>query len=297
MACLLLILVPSAMLSAGDTALPATKPAPPAIKPATVHIADCRIVLIDHVMLACDRPGILKAVECKEGQRVMARQELIVIADEVARANLAVAERKGGSDVEVRFQKKACELAEVEYRKNAEANQKAVEAGKGTPVAPLEVEKLRLTAEKAALAIEQAEHELLLDKLNADVARAELATFSVVAEFEGVVTRVFRKKGEAVHQGDPIVELINPDRVRIEGRIGLPHLKFARQGGMVKVKLTVPDLDLPEEREEFEGRITFVDLVSDPVTHETRVFAEVENRENILRAGLMAEMILEPGSK
>ena len=287
---LLLFLTQSAVLQAGD------KAAPPQ-KPAVIRISDCRIVLIDHVTLACDRPGILKAVECKEGQRVMARQDLILIADDVARANLAVADRKGGSDVEVRFHKKASELAEVEYKKNAEANQKAVDAGKGAPVAPLEVEKLRLTAEKAVLSIEQAEHELAVNKLNADVTRAELATFSVKAEFEGVVTRVYRKKGEAVHQGDPIVELINPDRVRIEGRIGLSQLRFARQGGRVKVKLSVPDLDLPEEREEFEGRITFVDLVSDPVTHETKVFAEVLNRDNILRAGLMAEMTLDPIEK
>lgn len=259
----------------------------------SVRIADCRIVLIDHVVLACDRSGILKSVEFKEGMHVQARQQVALVADEIAVANLSLAERKGSNDVEVRFNRKASEIAETEYRKNAEANKKAADAGKGNPVALLEVEKLRLAAEKAALSIEQAEHELLLNKLTADVARAELASYSVLAEFDGVVTRIYRKKGEAVRQGDPIVEVVNTDRVRIEGRIDLADLKFAKQGAKVKVRLSVPDLDLPEEREEFSGQITFVDLISDPVTQETRIFADVRNKDNILRAGLTAEMILE----
>src|SRR5262249_51379748 len=160
----------------------------------------------------------------------------------------------------------------IEYRKSAEANKKAAENQRGLiPVAIMELEKLKLAAEKSTLSIEHAVHELAINRLNADVARAELATFAVRAEFNGVVTRVFKKKGEAVRQGDPIVELINPDRVRIEGRIGLAHLRYATQGGSVRVRLSVPDLDLPEEQEEFYGNITFVDLVSDPVTHETRI--------------------------
>lgn len=287
---ILLILAQMATIRADDKPVPAT--ATP-----TIHIGDCRIVLIDQVTLACDRPGILKMVECKEGQTVEAGQRLALIADDVARANLAVAERKGSNDVEVRFQRKASEIADVEYRKNADANKKAVEAGRGIPIASLDVEKLRLAAEKAVLSIEEAEQNLAVSKLNADVARAELATYLVTAEFAGIVTRVYRKKGEAVRQGDPIVEVVNPGRVRVEGRIGLQHLKYARQGAKVKVKLAIPDLDLAEEREEFEGHIVFVDLTADPVTHETRVFAEVNNRDNILRAGLVAEMILTPAAK
>ncbi len=290
------VILATCLLSARN--LRADEPAPPPVGTRQIQITDCRIVLIDHVTLACDRTGILKTIECKEGQNVAARQLLAVIADDVARANLAVAEKKAENDVEVRFSRKASDLAEFEYRKSFEANKKAIENGKGLiPVALMEVEKLKLAAGKAALSVEQAGHEFEVDRLNVSVARAELATFSVRAEFAGVVTRVFKKKSEAVRQGDPIVELIDTNRVRIEGRIGLADLRFARQGGKVRVRLSVPDLDLPEEKEEFDGKITFVDLTSDPVTHETRVFAEVHNRDNILRAGLMAEMILEPTTK
>lgn len=261
----------------------------------TVRIANCRISLIDQAVLACDRPGILKTIECKEGMEVVSKQVVAVIADDVARATLAVAEMKAKNDVDVRFSEKASELAAIEYRKSFEANAKGREVGL-VPVAVTEVNKLELAAQKAVLAIEQAKRELELNKLEAEVARAELATLSVVADFDGVVTRVFKKRGEAVRQGDPIVEVINTGRVKIEGRIGLSDLHLARQGERVKVRLSIPELDPSENQEWFEGHLTFVDQTSDPVTRETRVFAEVKNRNNILRAGLMAELILESPS-
>ena len=87
-----------------------------------IRLDDCRIVLIQHVTLACDRSGIVKAVEFKEGQQVLAKQHVALIADEVARANLAVAEKKARNDVDERFARKASQLAEVELKRSLAAN-------------------------------------------------------------------------------------------------------------------------------------------------------------------------------
>jgi multidrug efflux pump subunit AcrA (membrane-fusion protein) len=264
-----------------------------------VKLPECRITLIRQVTLACDRPGVVKAVEFHEGDAVQARQQVVLIADEVARANLAIAEKKATNDVDVRFSEKARDLAEVEYQKNVEANEKAEAKSKGdgkqtvVAVAALEIKKLKLAADKAGLAIEQAVNEQTLNKLTEKQAHAELATHSVIAPFEGVVTRVYKHPGEAVRQGDPILELVNVDRVRIEGRVALSEIRSIKLKQKVRVKLNDPDFELPEEAEEFEGRVTFVDVTVDPVTRETRVWAEVDNRDNILRAGLMAEMVIE----
>ncbi|MEK6262867.1 MAG: efflux RND transporter periplasmic adaptor subunit [Planctomycetota bacterium] len=255
--------------------------------PREIRLPDCRIALIRQVTLACDRPGVVKSVEFREGDAIEARQQVVLIADEVARANLAIAEKKASNDVDVRFSEKARDVAEVEYQKNVEAN-KTTKA-----IAPLEIEKLKLAADKGVLAIEQAKNELALNKLAENQARAELATYSVIAPFSGVVTRVYKHPGEAVRQGDPILELVNIDRVRIEGRVSLADVRAIKLKHKVRVKLNDPDFDLPEESEPFVGRVTFVDVTVDPVTRETRVWAEVENRDNILRAGLMAEMVIE----
>jgi hypothetical protein len=44
----------------------------------------------------------------------------------------------------------------------------------------------------------------------------------------------------------------------------------------------------------FYGKIVFVDVSAQPVTGQVRVWAEVENRDNILRAGLNARMAINP---
>ncbi len=292
------LLLPLTFVVMTSVASAAEKPSTPTASK-NVRVPECRIVLIRQVTLACDRSGVLRSVEFHEGDAVEARQQVVLIADEVARANLAVAEKKASNDVDVRFNQKARDLAEVEYQKNVEANEKAAAKSKGegkqtvVAVAQLEIEKLRLAADKTVLAIEQAENELALNKLTADQARAELATHSVIAPFSGVVTRVYKHPGEAVRQGDPILELVNIDRVRIEGRVALSDVRAIKPKLKVRVKLNDPDFSPPAAAEEFVGRVTFVDVTVDPVTRETRVWAEVENRDNILRGGLMAEMVIE----
>lgn len=263
---------------------------PRSANPRRVRLEKCRITLIDDVTLASDRTGILSHVEFKEGDSVTKGIQVASISDEVARATLAVAEKKATNESDVHFAKVARDGAELELSRLKKANQNP-EGVRSTSL--LEIDKAQLAADKARFSIEHAEHEFEVNKLDRDVKAAELKTYSVLAEFDGEVTRVFKKKGEAVRQGDAIVEIVNTDKVRIEGRVKLADLRFAKKGAKALVRLSVEELDLPEEREVFEGRITFVDLVSDPIDKSTRVYAEVQNRDNILRAGLMAEMEIE----
>lgn len=288
LSCLGVMLLLAATSGADDkSALPSS---PRATSPRTVRLEKCRITLIDHVTLASDRTGILANVEFKEGDTVAKGVQVALIADDVAKATLAVAEKKGTNEVELNFAKVASQAADRELERLVEANKKS---GDTKSVSLLEVDKARLAADKARLSIEQATHELTVNKLDRDVKAAELKTYSVLAEFDGVVTRIFKKKGEAVRQGDPVAEIVNTDKVRVEGRVELADLRYAKKGAKALVRLSVEGLDLPEEKEVFEGKITFVDVVSDPVTGSTRVYAEVQNRNNILRAGLMSEMEIE----
>ncbi len=260
-----------------------------------VRLEKCHITLIDHVTLASDRTGIVKAVEYKEGELVKNRSRVVLIADEVAQANLAAAEKKASNENELNFARIAKKQADSEHERMVKANQDAEKKGGQKPVAQVEIDKAQLAADKAGISIAAAEHEIGLNKLNAAVTAAELRTYSVLAEFDGVVTRIYKKKGEAVRQGDPVAEIINTDRVRIEGYVPLADLRYAKQGAKVYVRLPVAELDLleDEDKQPFEGLITFVDVVSEPIDRTTRIYAEVQNRKNILRAGLEAIMEIE----
>ena len=266
------------------------------VPPKFVRVEKCKIALLDHVKLASDRSGILKHVEYKEGDTVGRGNRVVLIADEVAIANLDAAQKKASNEVEIKFAMVSKDSAEKELeimnRANEAAPGKESEGSRQT-VAQMEVIKAKLAVDKAKLSIEQARHELALNKLNALVTAAELKTYSVLAEFDGVVTKIYKKKGEAVKQGEEVADIVNTDRVRVEGRIKLNDLRYAKQGSKVFVRLKVAGYDLPGENEVFEGKITFVDLVSDAIKYDTRIYAEVKNRDNILRAGLSADMEIE----
>ena len=254
-----------------------------------IDIKRCRIQLIDHVILASDRPGILEYVEPEEGHNVEHKQTIAKLKDDVAAAAYVTAAKRAENDVQIRYAQKAREVAEAEYSMAVLTNKKLP----GT-VPQIEVERLQLAEEKGALQIEQAQVEHLIAGLTRDEAKAQLETYTIDAPFAGQVTRVYKKRGEAVRQGDPILELVSTKRVKVEGYIGIEHVWSVKPGTPVEVWLDIPDADLPQEKQRFKGRISFVDVKVQPVTRQCRVWAEVVNENNILRMGLNARMRIMP---
>lgn len=252
-----------------------------------VDVAQCRVTLIDRVTLASARAGVLAFVEARESDRVRAKQVVAGLDSSVAEATLAIARQKASSHVERRMARKLVELTQAEYDKATLANQKVEGGG---VFGDIDLRRLRLGVDKSALQYEQAENELQVSALNAKQIEAELKTYSVEAPFDGIVTRVYRAKGEAVSLGDPLIEVVNLDRVRVEGYVGIVDGLRIRQGSQVTVRLDLPDIDLPEEQLEFQGKLVFVDVGVEPVTGQIRVWAEVPNPDGILRSGLPARM-------
>lgn len=263
----------------------------------SVRIDKCHITLIDHVPLSFDRAGVLKSLEFKEGDSIEKGVLLALLVDEVAQANLAVAEKEASNEVEFEFAHIAKKAADSELNRMLNANQMAVDKKGKEPVAQLDIDKARLAADKAGLAIQQAEHEMGLKKLKAKVSAAELETYSIRAGFEGVVHKIFKKRGEAVRQGDPVIEILNTDRVRVEGYVSAADLQYAKRGAKVRVWASDAERGVPAEKEILEGQITFVGSVSDPIDRLTRVHADIQNRDNLLRAGHEAIMEIEIGHR
>ncbi|HID21198.1 MAG TPA: HlyD family efflux transporter periplasmic adaptor subunit, partial [Planctomycetaceae bacterium] len=185
----------------------------------------------------------------------------------------------------------AAKVAEVHFLRAVEANQQVPGA-----VPDLEVRQLKLEYDKAMLSIELANHDFAVAGLEAKRAEAQLKMYRIEAPFDGIVTQIYKRKGEAVRQGDPILELANTDRVRVEGRVSINDVWRVKPGMAVQVRLDIPDVDLPEEKQVFPGRVVFVDVAVQPVTREVRVWAEVENHDNILKDGLTAVMTIDTSS-
>jgi membrane fusion protein (multidrug efflux system) len=285
--CVWAIIVGGAATAAWPGNAPQAGPA--ARESRTVEVDRCTVKLIDEVILSCERAGILGAVSVREGDQVTEGQLLATLKDDVARAALAVAEIEASSDIDIRFAQNASEVAAVEYEKVQEANRRVP----GT-VPGVEVRRARLAADKTVLEIEKARHTHEVQVAKRDEAAAQLATYRIEAPFEGFVTRVHLSRGAAVRQGDPVIELVSTRKVRVEGYISVNKLTFVRPGSKVSVRLDVLDDGADGAKISFPGKIVFVDVKSTPVEHKVRVWAEVENLENKLRAGLTPSMTILP---
>ncbi len=259
---------------------------------APIRLLHCRIHLKDHATLASERIGILGSVDLEEGDLVQKGQQVARLKDEVAKAVLERTEKEASNRVEIQYAQASFKVAYTEYQKALEAN---LDVPKSIP--DIEVLRLHLAARRAELQIEQAQHRFAVTLLNAKEARAQLDTYRVEAPFDGVVTQVFKSKGEAVRQGDPILEIVSTKQVRVEGHVSVNEATNVKRGTCVQVRLDIPSGETDVKRETFEGQIVFVDVTTQPITGQVRVLAEVTNRDNILRAGLTATMIIDPSRK
>jgi len=252
-----------------------------------VEVAKCRVTLIDRVTLASSRAGVLAYVEARESDRVRVRHIVAGLDSTIAEASLAVARQKASTTVARRMARKMVELSQAEFEKAVLANQKVEGGG---VFGEIDLRRLKLGVDKFTLEYEQAENDLKVQALIVKQLETEMKTYTVEAPFDGIVTRVHRSKGEAISMGDPLVELVNLDRVRVEGYVGIVDGLRIKEGTPVTVKLDLPDVDLPEERLEFPGKLVFVDVGVEPVTGQIRVWAEIPNPDGILRSGLPARM-------
>lgn len=258
-------------------------------KAGTIFIDACRIMLPKSVRLAADRPGIVAFVEPEEGDKVQANQRIAGLRDEVPKANVDIQKRMAEIDIEVRFAKAAHDVDKKDLERAEKANKRHPNT-----VTEMEVQKMELAQIKSGLQIQKAEQDQEINRLKWQQAEAEWKTFQVEAPFDGTVTRVLKQRGEAVRQGDAIIEIVNTERVRVEGEVDIKDVFAIKPGARVTVKLSVPNYDLPVEKQTFEGRIGFVDVTVVPGTEKVRLWAEVANHDNLLRGGLLAEMTIDP---
>jgi RND family efflux transporter MFP subunit len=274
---------PDQRLSAGDFDAPPTSVPPPA---APIVLADCRVKLMDEVVLASQRFGIVDAV-IAEGMTVKRNSLIMRLDNRAAQANLAIVEAQSKNDVEVRYARKASELAEIAYLRSVSLNQRLHGS-----VSDYSLREQKLAAEKGLLQLEQAEHSFAIGQLKLQEATQNLATFQVLAPFDGLVRKVYKKRGEAIHEGEPIAELVTTDRVVVEGFVKIDELDRISVGTPVEVVCEglgrTPSQNLAIDG----GRITFIDVKVEPVTRKLRVTAEVPNRDNRLRDGLPAQMTI-----
>ncbi|MCA9042513.1 MAG: HlyD family efflux transporter periplasmic adaptor subunit, partial [Planctomycetaceae bacterium] len=205
------------------------------------------------------------------------------LKDDVAQAQHNIHLKEASNTVDKRYALKASEVAKVKYERALNVNQKI----KGT-YPEIELREYKLDAERATLQIEQAEHQQAVAELTAQESAVQLKTFDLKAPFSGTIIKVYKSKGEAVNQGDPVVELLNIDTVRVNSWINRDIAHQIKRGEKVLVKLLIDEKDneFPGSDQILEGKVQYIDLKTGGSSRKrVKIGVDVQNQDHLLLPG------------
>ena len=251
-------------------------------------VRNCPIMVLNQVRLGVQRSGIVKAIDVREGDSVDVGQILLQIDDDLAQASLARHEREAGDDVELRYAKKVSEVARTEYVRALELNREIPNAH-----SELQINGLRMEAERAILQIEQAENRIELARLRLAEAQSDLRSYQIKSPLDGFLQRVNKQVGEAVHEGESVIDIASFDRLKVAADLPLQQALLLRRGMRVAVSTNAPRLSTNRMTDRALGRIVFVGETVHEVSGTVQVWAEIDNIDRGLFAGMTAVMRIE----
>lgn len=265
----------------------------------SLKIESVLVSLIEQVEVPAQEAGVLVSLAVREGQLVTEGMVLGQIDDAEAqfaltraRIELENAKKQSGNDIRVRFAKKAAEVAAAELKRSTDALERFAKS-----VSETEIERLKLTAQKAVLEIEQAAHEFEIAEYTRQVnqnqvalAESNVARRKITSPIAGVVVQVHTHRGEWVEPGKPVLRILRIDPLRAEGFVKADDVKEDLTGRKVTLAAAIPGQGMVQ----FPGKLVFVSPEINPVNGQVRVWAEIENRDLLLRPGKRATLTIEP---
>ena len=258
------------------------------------------IDLLDEAEVPTRQAGVLAAIDAREGTSVEAGGVLARIDDaeavflqQRAKLEMDIAVKNAANELGVRTAEKTWEVAESIRQRTNEGAQKFRNS-----ISQTELDRLRLDAEKAELAVQQAKHELEVARVTAQLKQTEYESachnvkrHRIVAPFAGMVVEVYRRRGEWIELGQKLLRLVRRDRLQAEGFLPARWGRGELTGRRVTLAID-PSENLPTL---FTGKIVFVSPEVDPLNGQVRMLAEIENPDLTLRPGVHATMsILAP---
>lgn len=253
----------------------------------------------DEVRIPAQEAGVLIKMPVTEGSQVSKGDLLALIDDREAKAALQIAiygyqsaEQKAKEDIEIRYAQAAAAMAQVDLDQDKKAN-----LAQPGAIPAIEIRRKTLDLKRATLQIEKAQKDQILAGLEAktkaaerDAAQLALDSRTILAPFDGEVVTTYRHQSEWVNPGDPILKLVQFDRLHVEGFVYASQFDRSQLlGKPVTVKVTKA-----RGREvTVTGKVIFVDQMVQ-ADGSYRVRAEVKNEREgnswLIQPGLQARM-------
>jgi multidrug efflux pump subunit AcrA (membrane-fusion protein) len=200
-----------------------------------------------------------------------------VAAQKVAEAQWHVAELNAGegSKIQIEFAQDAANLAENEYRKLQQVARERAVTEWDLERAKLEWVKSQAQVKVRVLEKSLAEHEITAKGAELEAANKAVERRQLKAPFDGIVVERFRRQGEWVQAGEPILRLMNFQTMVVSGKVSSD---LYRRQDVAGKQVTVEVQLARGERLEFPGKITYVSPITDSLNQEFAVEAEVANQ-------------------
>ncbi|EJL31565.1 efflux RND transporter periplasmic adaptor subunit [Brevibacillus sp. BC25] len=290
-------------------------------------IANGKVVASEEIQVVSKVSGKAASVKVKEGAVVKQGDVLVTLeaADyqqQINQAQAAIA----GAQAKLRDTKAGARNEQLTQLGSivtqAEASLKVVESNYNRmkalfdagALSQAELEKSSLELEKARTGLEQAQAQFDLAKagptadtvaaLQAEVSRLgsnlELAKSNydntiIRAPITGIVAKRSVDPGEMAAAGTPLMVLVNMADVKVEASVPENQINQVKVGSTVDVKVGSLGGKV------LKGTVEFVSPISDTNSSSFPVKVKVNNQDGLLRAGMVAEVMLQgqatPGTK
>ena len=199
-----------------------------------------RIELIRQVPISTEVTGKLKSVSpSEEGQYVKEGDLLITVEDNLLRKEVAEAQKKADSKVEIEFAIVALAKAEVDLKQRKEAN------AKYKSFSDNEIRQTELEVKKAEASLAKSREDKEVLGLTLETKEAQLAQYEVRAPFDGLVTKVHRWPGQSVRPGDPVLTITDMSVLRAVLKINYKHRSEVFVGDSVEIRIDTSGKSFP----------------------------------------------------
>ncbi len=268
--------------------------------PAGIEVKDAQVTLIQQVVVPAEDAGVIDTTLVKEGDLVEKGDLLGRISDaeaqlqrRKAQLEMEIAALKAKNDVSIRYARKSSEVLGAELKRSEEAVERVKSA-----VSQTELDRLRLSVQKANLEIEQAQRDLDEQGLNHQLKVNEYALATRAVErrqirspIAGKVVEVSKQGGEWVEPGNQVFRIVRIDRLRVKGFVNLNQLVGDFEGRPATLVIEFPNR--PRANLKFPGKLVFVSPEVNEVNGEqVEVWAEVENKGMQLRPGMHGTLVI-----
>jgi membrane fusion protein, multidrug efflux system len=137
----------------------------------------------------------------------------------------------------------------------------------------------------SAFELKNAQAELAVAEADLETARKELDACTIVAPYHGHIDDILVSTFESIQSGQPVVEIVNDKTLLAKLLVPSYYFDKIKLGQTLTISLKEVEGDIP-------GIITHIGAVIDPASSMFKVFAEIDNRDASLRAGMTGKTSL-----